>query len=188
MAEPQIGDIGGPSDGGTVGGHGIDVVEQEGLRTDLFDVSCDAQHDRYGSQRAHYTGRAPVGGDAQIDSVSEGYFVILLEGIDTADLKESDHVIGVLKSLSPVESRSTSKSIFAALAWEQVDSLEKVAGFSCGGNRIRLVVGEGLRSVMLAYWAEEEIDAVFRRHVRLPPAHEGRYRDLCGIGKRGITA
>lgn len=56
---------------------------------------------------------------------------------------------------------------FTALVWEQADSLERVAGFSCGRNRIRMVVGEGLRIVMLEYWAEEEIDVILRRQVRL---------------------
>jgi len=45
--------------------------------------------------------------------------------------------------------------------------LEKVASFSGDRNRNHLVVGEGLRSVMFAYWVEEKIDAILGRHVRL---------------------
>ncbi len=83
-------------------GHGVGVVEHDGLRTQALAVAQHGEKHRDGAQRLEETARTDGVADALVDAVFERDVVVVAHALETADLDAVHDVVGALQHLGAV--------------------------------------------------------------------------------------
>ena len=104
VAEADERDVCGLAKRQAVGRHGIGVLQHDGARAgQLLHIAGDIDQQRDGAQAAEDAAGTERIADALIDAVFERNAVVLLKGVDAADLHHDDDKIGVADGLAAVE-------------------------------------------------------------------------------------
>ena len=98
----KVDPIGQPAQSQAAGCHGVCVVQEKGMGTELFHILHQFGKNRHGPQAPHHSARAERIANALVDSVLHRDLVVMGKGSNAPHLDHADHIVGIFERLPPV--------------------------------------------------------------------------------------